>query len=274
MTATLTTRVYTPFVESDPSADAATLLGTLEEYGYLYFRGLIPADYVLNARREVLEHCQEAGWLDPSRDIMDGIAAPGMEPTMEGRDNYMKVYRKVLRTPSFHDFPTHPALLQVMNKVLGIPVDDVLVHPRRIGRITFPNLVSAATPPHQDHYYIRGAVDTFSCWTPLGDCPIELGGLAMAPGSHKAGYIEHTVHSPNTVGSCGVEIDDANTDWHVSDYGVGDAVFFHSYTIHKATPNLTPDRLRISTDNRYQRPKEKIEDDALLPHYNEREDMR
>ena len=32
-------------------------------------------------------------------------------------------------------------------------------------------------------------------------------------------------------------------------------------------PNLTENQLRVSTDNRYQRPHDKIEPDALLPHY-------
>jgi hypothetical protein len=31
-------------------------------------------------------------------------------------------------------------------------------------------------------------------------------------------------------------------------------------------PNLTSDRLRVSTDNRYQRQKDAIDPSALLPH--------
>ena len=267
MTMTNPARVYTPFVESDAAAAATTLRDTMEEYGYLFFRALIPTGEVLKVRHDVLELCQEAGWLNPSSDMMDAIASPDKEPTMEGLDDYMKVYRKVLRLSSFFDFPTSLSMMQVAQKILDLPLDEVLVHPRRIGRITFPNLVTATTPSHQDHFYIRGTVDTYSCWTPLGDCPIQLGGLAVAPGSHQGGYIEHNVHTPGSVGSVGVEIDDEKTDWHTTDYGLGDALFFHSYTVHKALPNLTPDRLRISTDNRYQRPKEEISPSALLPHF-------
>jgi ectoine hydroxylase-related dioxygenase (phytanoyl-CoA dioxygenase family) len=54
--------------------------------------------------------------------------------------------------------------------------------------------------------------------------------------------------------------------WHTGDFGVGDALFFHSYTIHKAMPNLTSNQLRVSTDNRYQRPKDDIDPGALKPH--------
>jgi hypothetical protein len=55
--------------------------------------------------------------------------------------------------------------------------------------------------------------------------------------------------------------------WHTADFQPGDALFFHAYTVHKALPNLSGDRLRVSTDNRYQRPEEPIEPGALRPHF-------
>ncbi len=134
--------------------------------------------------------------------------------------------------------------------------------------MTFPNNTVATTPPHQDFYYIRGSVQTYSCWTPLGACPMSLGGLAVWPGSHKRGFVDHTVESPGAVGGCGVEVDPATAVWRSADFEIGDALFFHSYTIHKALPNLSGDRLRISTDNRYQRPNDRIDPGALRPHYN------
>jgi ectoine hydroxylase-related dioxygenase (phytanoyl-CoA dioxygenase family) len=262
-----TTETYAPFIGSDARADATELQATMEKHGYLFFRGLVPREEVLRVRRDVLELCAQAGWLDPSRELIDGIAAPGHEPLREGMPEYMSIYRHILKTPSFHDFPLHPSLRGVAQKVLGLPsLDDVLVHPRRIGRVTFPNLLSATTPAHQDHHYIRGAVETYSCWTPLGECPIELGGLAILPKSQTRGFIEHTVSSPG-VGGAGVPLENENLQWHISDFGIGDALFFHSYTIHKAMPNLTADRLRVSTDNRYQRPKDEIHPGSLKPHY-------
>jgi ectoine hydroxylase-related dioxygenase (phytanoyl-CoA dioxygenase family) len=265
MTTTLETGALqniAPFIEADASAAPGVLQAQMEENGYLFFRSLIPGKDVLQVRRAVLELCAQAGWLDPERDLMDGIAAPGQKPLREGMAEYMPVYRQVLRTPCFHDFPTNAALMQVAEKLLS---EEPLVHPRRIGRITFPNFLEAATPPHQDHFYIRGSVETYSCWTPLGECPMELGGLAVLPASQNAGFLEHTVTSPG-VGGSGVPIEESETLWHSSDFGIGDALFFHSYTIHKALPNLTSDRLRISTDNRYQKAQDAIDPGALKPH--------
>jgi ectoine hydroxylase-related dioxygenase (phytanoyl-CoA dioxygenase family) len=215
-------------------------------------------------RHAVLEQCQQAGWLDPAQDLLEAVVAPGMQPTSEGKSEYMAVYRKVLKLPRFHDFPNLPTLLSVARILLG---DDVLVHPRRIGRLTFPNNTVATTPPHQDYYYIRGSVRTYSCWAPLGDCPISLGGLAVWPGSQKRGFLDHSVHHPGAIGGCGVPVDPAEAVWHTTDFVAGDAVFFHSHTIHKALPNLSGDRLRVSTDNRYQRREDEIDPSALRPHF-------
>jgi ectoine hydroxylase-related dioxygenase (phytanoyl-CoA dioxygenase family) len=255
---------FEPFVESDAAAAPERLRATMERQGYLFFRGLVPAEDVLRVRRDVLEQCAEAGWLDPDRDLMEAVVAAGVQPTTEGQPAYTAVYRKVLRLPSFHSFPEHPALMAVAHALLG---EQVLVHPRRIGRITFPNYTVATTPPHQDHFYIRGSVDTYSCWTSLGDCPTTLGGLAVWPGSHRHGFIEHTEHHAGAVGGRGVPVDTPEAVWHTGDFHAGDALFFHAFTIHKALPNLSADRLRVSTDNRYQRPDDAIDPGALRPHF-------
>jgi ectoine hydroxylase-related dioxygenase (phytanoyl-CoA dioxygenase family) len=236
----------------------------MNERGYLFFAASCLPLKCSPRAGDVLQHCADAGWLDPSYDLLEGIAAPGHKPLVRWYAEYMAVYRKILKTPSFHDFPTHPALMSVSQKLLQ---SEPFVHPRRIGRVTFPQYTVATTPPHQDHFYIRGAVETYSCWIPLGECPIELGGLAVWPNSQSKGFIDHTEHSPGAVGGRGVPVDESEAVWHVSDFGLGDALFFHSYTIHKAMPNVTPNRLRVSTDNRYQRPKDDIEPGALKPHY-------
>ena len=262
---TTESEVLLPFVESDPAAGAAQLRATMAEQGYLFFRRLVPSDVVTEVRRDVLEQCGEAGWLDRGRDLMEAVVAADMQPTTEGQPAYMAVYRKVLKLPRFHDFPCHPALMQIAQQLLE---GEVLVHPRRIGRMTFPNNTVATTPPHQDHFYIRGSVDTFSCWTSLGACPITLGGLAVWPGSHKRGFLDHSAHHPGAVGGRGVPVDPAEATWHTTDFEPGDALFFHAFTIHKALPNLSGDRLRLSTDNRYQRDGDAIDPGALLPHFN------
>jgi ectoine hydroxylase-related dioxygenase (phytanoyl-CoA dioxygenase family) len=258
------TESYIPFIEADVTKSAEELRTQMAEYGYLFFRALIPAEEVLRVRRAALEVLSAAGWLDPAHDLLEGVVHPGMEAKTEGMREYIDVYRQILRIPAFHNFPTNPALLEVAQKLLD---HEAFVHPRRIGRITFPGSVKWTTPAHQDYYYIRGSVETYSCWTPLGDCPQILGGLAVWPGSHKRGYIEHTEQHPGAVGGRGVPVDESQAVWHTGDFGCGDALFFRSYTIHKALPNLTKNLLRLSTDNRYQVKDDAIDPSALHEHF-------
>jgi len=259
-----------PFVESDPYIDPAALRSAMAERGYVFVRGALPSDTVLTVRRQILTLQRDAGWIDDSaHPLMEGIVKEGVLPTMEGKPDYLAVYRLVLKLPDFHNLPTHPALMSVAAKLLDHP--QPLVHPRRIGRMAFPNYIEATTPPHQDHFYIRGAVETYSCWVPLGEVPVELGGLAVWPGSHRLGFVEHTAHFAGAVGGRGVQPDElARPDvpvWHSTAFRPGDALFFHAFTVHKALPNLSGKRMRLSTDNRYQRPTDPIEPGALRPHF-------
>ena len=48
------------------------------------------------------------------------------------------------------------------------------------------------------------------------------------------------------------EYPELDVPWHTTNFEVGDTLFFPALTIHKAMPNWTEDRLRISLDNRYE----------------------
>jgi hypothetical protein len=260
---------YQPFLESRLTDPATTLRGRMFRHGYVFIRRALPADIVDAVRNQILALCAEAGWLDPSKPVSDGIANRAYPPTTEGKPDYVAVYKKVLKLPDFHALPEHPALRGVAAKLLDHPAP--FAHPRRIGRMTFPNNEVATTPPHQDHFYIRGAVETYSCWVPLGAVPVALGGLAIWPGSHRLGFRAHDKVSAGAVGGRGVDPDalalpDAPV-WLTTAFEPGDALFFHAFTVHKALPNLSGDRMRISTDNRYQRPEEPVEPGALRPHF-------
>jgi ectoine hydroxylase-related dioxygenase (phytanoyl-CoA dioxygenase family) len=136
--------------------------------------------------------------------------------------------------------------------------------------MTFPNNVQQTIMAHQDWYYIRGTPETYTIWLPLGDCPMALGGLAIMNGSHKHGFIDHR-RLPDVNVAFALEEDQwphgELVEWHASDFALGDVVIFHSYTIHRALPNLTGNCLRLSIDNRYQREGEAIEPSSMGTHY-------
>ena len=54
--------------------------------------------------------------------------------------------------------------------------------------------------------------------------------------------------------------------WLSTNFELGDTLFFPALTVHKAFPNVTEDRMRISLDNRYQRVGDRIAEHMLVPH--------
>jgi hypothetical protein len=252
--------MYAPFVVSnDLLSDSAALRQRIRDEGYLFFKSLGPKERITAARRDVLKLCQDAGWCDAT-----GVWS-GAGPFTEGEKPYMDLYKQVIKLPSFLAVPEDPLLLNLISKVVAGPAQ---LHRLRIGRITFPNNTAQTTAAHQDHWYIRGTPATYTIWLPLGDCPIELGGLAILPRSHQDGFIEHRLNPEKKYAGHGLQ-DDQMRDgpWLAGDFELGDFLVFHSYTIHKALPNLTKDRLRLSTDNRYQRQGDEIADISTKTHY-------
>ena len=266
---TLDHEKYSPFVDSTALvSDPPTLRARLNQDGYLFLRGAGPKHKLLTLRRDMLQLCREAGWLDPAAPLMAGKWS-GLGPFTEGEQPYMDVYKKVLYLKSFRDAPEDPRLMDLMSKVLDAPA---LLHQRKIGRITFPKNVVQTTAAHQDFHYIRGTSETYTVWMPVGDCPVELGGLAVLKGSHLAGFLEHGRFSVKKYAADGLGPEKCPTgpgiEWQAGDFALGDLILFHSHTIHKALPNLTSDLIRLSIDNRYQREGDKIEKGSMETHYN------
>jgi ectoine hydroxylase-related dioxygenase (phytanoyl-CoA dioxygenase family) len=251
---------HEPFVAAEASADAAELRTQMAEHGHLFFRGLIPQDSVLDARAEALALCRDAGWIDPEAGPLEARWS-GHAPTPADADpEWLAFYRRWVGAKAFNSLPEHPSIVKVAEKLLG---DNVLVHPRKIGRVGFPQNEGHQTPVHQDFFHIGGTAETYTAWIPLGDCPQRLGCLSVAEATHTLGFREH---GPSA-GPGGWSVDPgADATWRSEDFGTGDVVIFHSLTMHRALPNRTTDEVRISLDNRYQRAGDTIDPGSLKPH--------
>src|SRR5689334_12107987 len=71
---------FAPMRESnDILADVESLRARMADDGYLFFRGLLDRDEVLDARRFIMQKLADRGDLDPNFPLMDGIPAPAKE---------------------------------------------------------------------------------------------------------------------------------------------------------------------------------------------------
>lgn len=260
-------KIY-PLEWSNPDEDNGRLRQRLREDGYLAMRGIAPVDLALQVRRDICALCREAGWLDTDRNVIEGIWSGNAIHT-ENDPAYMEVYQKVVHLASFNAFPQQPVFIGLISRLLGEPA---FTHNLRIARIVFPHNTNQSTGAHQDHHYLPGAAEVLTVWTPLGDCPIDLGVLAVLRRSNWLGLLQHTCDSSKKFAAMGVREQqwkgEADLQWVAGDMRLGDVLIFDSHTVHKALPNKTEDCMRLSLDNRYQGISKPVEIVNLRLHYN------
>jgi len=208
---------------------------------------------------------------DPAEGIFSGQRDQSGEAT--------RVLSEFVRTAAYESFCFHPRLWNFYEQLLG---GDVYLHKRKIVRQTYPH-DPRTTDAHYDLIYLRGGTDTvLSSWIPLGDVPLEMGGLTYLEGSDVFGRqmeadfaARSTSLSPeerlnaynkhmSATGGIGKDLSALvsryQTRWLVADYEAGDMVIHTSYMIHAATQNDSrAGRMRLSTDIRYQRIRDEID---------------
>jgi hypothetical protein len=59
-------------------------------------------------------------------------------------------------------------------------------------------------------------------------------------------------------------VDPLEGHWRGGDFNAGDVLLFHGMTVHRGTPNLS-NSIRLSMDARYQRARDPIVEEALMP---------
>jgi hypothetical protein len=265
--------------------DGPSLRARLEQDGYLFLPGVLDREAVRAGRMELLERVHEAGALDPAYPLEDGILRPDAEDLglWQSYPSDSDVLLSVL---------SGDAMLGLFADILEgdiRPYDFVWLRdqPRRHG-----------IEPHCDLVFMgRGTPDVLTCWTPFGDIAVGAGGLMLLEDSHRtspvrlAGYLAQDVDSycengpnadavrtgtmnwehwegPEPGKDWGGEIaDDAvalREEWGgrwltAPQFRMGDVLVFTMRTVHAGTDNGTS-TLRLSTDTRYQRADEPVDE--------------
>jgi ectoine hydroxylase-related dioxygenase (phytanoyl-CoA dioxygenase family) len=120
--------------------------------------------------------------------------------------------------------------------------------------LTMLDALHQTTPPHQDHWYTGGTTNLWTVWIALTEIPLALGPLAVLPGSHVKGLVPHDGQG---AGRQGVQVIE-DEQFAAAPLAAGDAIVFNCLTVHRALPNVTRDRVRLSVDYRYQPANEPI----------------
>jgi ectoine hydroxylase-related dioxygenase (phytanoyl-CoA dioxygenase family) len=238
-------------------SDREALRARMEEEGYLLIRGLFERERVLEARRQLVEVLAREGALDPDHPEMDAVVAPGQRGSFRGGDNDMT------RSPAFRSLVESEAIMGFFERFLG---GEPLTYSYKWLRVTGPG---SNTGAHYDVVYMgRGTHNLYTCWTPIGDVPYELGPLALLVGSHRFERVKETygrmdVDRDHVTGSFSNDpielVDTFGGQWRTAEFRAGDVLIFGMFTMHGSLNN-TSNRFRISSDTRYQLKDEPVDD--------------
>ncbi|MEM8661075.1 MAG: phytanoyl-CoA dioxygenase family protein [Pseudomonadota bacterium] len=230
------------FVCSSIDEPPTILRDRFQELGYLFFRDYVSPTECKTLLSTLIDQTQGRVSLGET------IGAPLLtgEPFVEADLGWDSIYPGIQGLEQFHSFFHTPHLLKLMQLVAD---DDVFVYPMKMARISTPGKVGYETPPHQDAFSHHAGPTMAGIWVALHGIDAELGRVKVLPGSHRDGV--RKVFEADGVGGVQCEIYPHETCWHVSDSHPGDVLIFHSATIHKAEPNLTEQRVRMSVDTRF-----------------------
>ena len=250
-----------PLLDSmDVAGDADALRARMERDGYLFIRGRTDAEARQQVRRDIIGVLVKHEWLAPGSEPEQALA--GDFVAIEGDAAFAEMYDDLQKLESFHAFAHDPGIVEVVGRLVG---EEVLVHPRHIARVIFPQATKFTTPPHQDFIHIQGTPEVYTAWIPLDDMNAELGGLAILAGSHRQGVYD--VHAALGAGGLAIDTTEMGLPWVGGEMRAGDYLLFHSMVVHRGVNNVTRNRIRLSLDYRYQGASQPVVASSLEPHH-------
>ena len=158
-----------------------------------------------------------------------------------------------LRTPGMFEILTEPAILDVVESLIG---PEILAHPQYNIRAKLPHQDKTVVPWHQDLAYLQpDAAETFmvNFWIPLVDATVENGCMEVMSRTHNL-LVEHVEKLGPGRNFRGVADEHLPSGERVPcPVRVGGALLIQHRTLHRSTPNLS-EHIRWSLDLRYSDP--------------------
>ena len=141
-----------PYTDAtDLVMDGAALAERLAQDGYLFIRGLVPADAVENVGQQFLDVVAQGGWLDPDHPKEARIANRNIV-CADPEPEFLEVFRRFHAREDSHALKHHPNIVDLFTRIFG---EKVLVHPLFVARNIFPQREKLTTRPHQDFVHIQ-----------------------------------------------------------------------------------------------------------------------
>lgn len=253
-----TDRYFAPMQDStDLLAEPDLLRERYRKDGYVLLRQVLDPAEVMRVRAEYFAAFPAEYFKAGTRpgDGMFSGTAPASLPEygVRGHPAY-----DFVRSPAYQSFATRPELAAVAAALLG---GEVQLIRRKVLR-HYDRASQQASRAHVDRaYQVVPAGDVVTLWVPLGDCPLDCGGLVYLSGSH-----EQTARQADSASPVTDRPDDPRPfshdlawtarelggRWLWTDFQAGDVAAHCPDLVHASLDTVT-DVMRLSTDIRFQR---------------------
>lgn len=251
--------------ETRPGDDnMSTLRERMSEDGYLFLRDFWSRERVQAIRDSLTTQLERLGFLRPG--------FPRDEARFNGRDVGRAMGNPLdQHDPALRELVFGEQLLSFFANFFGGPVrhfDFIWYRTKGTG---------FGSPIHCDLVYMgRGTHQLYTAWVPLGDVPLAMGGLLLLEGSHRKAaelksYLSRDVDTYCENHDDAAEFAAGRKWWDgtlsknpialqeslggrwltAEEFRMGDAMIFNMTLVHGSLDNTT-DRIRLSTDTRYQ----------------------
>jgi hypothetical protein len=247
-----------------PMRDSTALLDRPDELrrrfdadGYVLLRSVLDRRRVLDLRARYFAAFDPV-LLAPGTAPEDGVFSGTLPADLPEYGTAGHPAYEMVRGPEFDAFTSDPALRTIAEVLLD---GDVDLLPRRILR-HFHRGSGKASRAHVDYDYMdHGSDRLVTAWIPIGDCPVDCGGLVYLERSHRLSRERLDALRPYTdrpEDSRPISNDLERTArvlggrWLWADYRAGDVALHSPHTVHASLDDRS-DVMRLSADIRYRR---------------------
>ncbi len=225
--------------------------------GYLYLRGVLDPGAIRQLRAAYFSQFGPEylkAHTDPANGIFSGRSPADLPP--HGWPGHPA--HDFVRSDCFASFVENPALTRLAEKLLDHPVTLL---PRRIIR-HFHNGAKVSSRAHVDFDYLdAGSDQLLTMWIPIGDCPVQTGGLVYLEDSHRRDTtqlarlraVTDRPTDPRPIShNLSWVANQLGGRWLWADYTVGDLTIHSPHLVH-ASLDTTSAMMRLSIDLRFAR---------------------
>jgi hypothetical protein len=247
---------FTPMGESTPDSPEA-LRRSFARDGYVLLRGVLNREDVLALRANYFARFDRA-FLAPGTTPEQGVFSGTVPPDLPDYGTKGHPAYDLVRGAEFDRFTRAPQLRAIAETLLDGPGELL---PRRIVR-HFDRSTQKASRAHVDFDYMdHGSDRVVTAWIPVGDCPVECGGLVYLSGSHalpreRLDQLREYTDRPNDHRPISNDLartaETLGGRWLWTDFRAGDVVLHSPHLVHASLDNVS-DVMRLSADVRFRR---------------------